>query len=695
MVNAGAGCRLSRIIVLMSFARIRRFGMAVAVAAGVLAATAPGRAAPSAAGPAALPPPLSADQASLYKRAFEDLDAGRTEDAERLARQGTNKLAAKLFRWAELQKPRSGAAFEDIAAFIDANPTWPGQDILMRRAEEALIDRTDDSVVLAWFALRGPMTVDGAMRYIEALLRTGDKDKALKLIHATWASGAFGSAQEATFLKRYHSHLSAEEHVQRLDKLLWDGRLDEARRMLPRVDAEHRALGDARVRLASMSGGVDYALKRVPARLENDPGLMFDRLRWRRRKGQEQAALDMLHHAPAQVPHAEVWWPERAVLARKAISAGRMSDAYSIAEHNGLTNGSAVTDAEFLAGWVALRFLHKPDHALSHFTHLYDAAKFPVTQARGAYWAGRAADAAGDKAAAIEWYGRAARFATTYYGQLATAALAPDARPPFPETQPPTAEERAQFDKSDLVAATRLLQQIQQTLKVKAFVTRLVLNARTPGEHALVAELATRLDRPDLAVSAAKRSAQVAGVMIPDYGWPMVPLSAGSELPERALVYATIRQESAFETNAVSRAGARGLMQLITPTARAIARKMGLPTEHIETRLLDDPKLNVSIGRSYLASLMDMYDGSYVLTLAAYNAGPGRVKQWIHENGDPRLSKVDVIDWVELIPIDETRNYIQRVLENVQVYRQRLGEAPLALSIDQDLRRRRVSENTR
>ena len=692
MVNAGVGCRLSPNIALMSHGGFHRLGSILAATVLVFASIAGVLAAPSPL-PTPLPPLLSTDQEALYHRAFEALDSGHIDLARQLAHQGRDKLANKVFRWAELQEPHSGAAFEDIAAFIDANPSWPRQDLLMRRAEEALVERTDDSVVQAWFALRGPQTVDGDMRDIEALFHAGDKDKAVKLIHSTWRSGAFGATQEKTFLHRYHTYLTAEDNRQRLDHLLWGGRAEEARRMLPRVNADDRALAQARLGLAALSSGAEYALRRVPARLQHDEGLIFERLRWRRRKGQDQAALDMLREAPAQVTHPDLWWIERNYLARRAISAGRMRDAYEIATHHGLVNGSHFVEAEFLAGWVALRFLKEPKTALEHFEQLYDAAHYPVSLSRGAYWAGRAEAAAGDKDAATEWYHRAAGYLTTYYGQLADAELEPTDRPPFPQPVSPTAEERTQFKASELVRAARLLQQIGQPLRVKAFITRLVLNAQTPGEHTLVAELATRIGRPDLAVSAAKRSSQVAGVVDAEYGWPVIPLPPG-ETPESALIYATIRQESAFETDAVSRVGARGLMQIITPTARAMARKLGLGTAHIESRLLYDPKLNLSIGRSYLASLIDAYDGSYVLTLAAYNAGPARVREWIRDNGDPRIANVDMVDWIEKIPVEETRNYIHRVLENLQVYRERLSGTEVAMGIAQDVRRRRISQAT-
>lgn len=666
---------------------IRRAAQALAIAGLVLTGPVPPLHAQTA--PALSPPPavLAADQKAVYTRAFAAFDAGALEQARAIAREGKDRLAAKLFRWLDLQQPRSGAGFEDIAAFIDANPSWPNQDVLARRAEEALVDRTDDSVVLAWFALRGPTTADGAMRYIEALRRAGDNGKALKLVRDTWARSFFGAAQETMFLKRYRTLLGPDDHWLRLDRLLWDGRRDEAQRMLTRVDGDHRLLADARLRLATMAGGVDAALKKVPAHLSADPGLAYERMRWRRRKGQDAGAREALRDAPPDLGRPDLWWNERAFLARASINAGRMREAYAVANDHRMMTGSGLADAEFLSGWIALRFMNEPQKAREHFSRLYDAVRFPVSLSRGAYWAGRAAAAAGDSDAATLWYTRAAGFGATYYGQLAATALDPATRPAFPPALAATAEERAVFDKSELTRAAKLLQEIDQPRKMKTFITRLVLNAKTPSDHVLAAELAIRLDRPDLAVSAAKRSAQVAGVTIPDYGWPIIPLAA-SEAPERALVLATIRQESAFEADAISRAGARGLMQLMPATARAVAKRMDQPFDSLEQRLLTDPGYNTRLGRSYLAGLIDDYDGSYVLAVAAYNAGPGRVKQWIRDNGDPRSAGKDVVDWIELIPIDETRNYVQRVFENLQVYRQRLGAQ--TARIDEDLRRRRT-----
>lgn len=632
----------------------------------------------------AVPRNLTDAQKDHYRRAFAAVEAGRWDEVRQHIATGKHPLANKVLRWLELQQPRSGASFEDIAAFIDANPQWPGQELLARRAEEALAERTDDSVVLAWFALREPATVDGAMRYAEALFRSGDRAKAIAVVRNAWLSGSFGEKQESMFITRYKHYLSHSDHVRRLDNLLWEGRYTEARRMMRRVTPNYRALAEARIRLATMAAGVDSALRKVPDSLVNDPGLLFERMRWRRRKGQIDGAMELMQRASSRLGRPEIWWPEREILARKAIADGRMSEAYRLVRNHHLRDGVAFAEAEFLAGWIALRYLNEPRAALTHFTRLYEAVRYPVSLARAAYWAGRAAEAIGDKAAARSWYETAAAFPVTYYGQLAGAKLPPKQRPSWPTIPEATAGERRAFEAHELTRVVRLLSELGVEDRVRPFILRHVTLAASPAQHALVGELAMSIGRPDLAVLASKRSAQIANVLLPEFGWPILPLVDG-EVSERALLHAMIRQESAFEVRAVSPAGARGMMQLMPATARAVAKTLGL--KHSDDRLLTDPEYNLQIGRSYLARLIEEFDGSYVLALAAYNAGPNRVREWIREYGDPRQRKVDVIDWIELIPFGETRNYVQRVLENLQVYRRLLGSGQLAQGIHDDLRR--------
>ncbi|MSO88436.1 MAG: lytic transglycosylase domain-containing protein [Rhodospirillaceae bacterium] len=613
----------------------------------------------------ALPAHDRATAAAVYAAAV----GGRWAEARKLSAGAHDPLLGKFVDWLHFVQPRSNARFEDIAAFFVANPDWPDMTTLLRRAEEALEEQTPDRLVLSWFANRKPLTTDGAIRLAAALASTGESEKAKTLVRETWVQGVFGDKQEKHLLTRYRGWINAEDHVARLDRTLWEGRRSEARRMLPRVDADHRAVADARLKLMDAAPGVDGALKRIPASLQNDPGLLFDRARWRRKKGQDDAARQILLNVP-DLGRPEAWVTERSILARRALTVGNISEAYHVARDHRLSSGTAWADAEWLSGWIALRFLNDPAIALPHFTKLYEATRLPVSRARGAYWAGRAADAIGDLEGANLWFARAASYFTTFYGQLAASRVPADAVPTGEDRVMPTEAQRAAFNNLELVRAVRLLSELGDRDYVRPFVLRLTALAQTPTDHALVIEIGESLGRLDLAVAAAKRSIQ-SGVLLVGPGYPIIRLDARADL-EPPLVLATIRQESAFEGAAVSSAGARGLMQLMPSTAKAVAKELGLP--YTDRMLTTDESFNIRLGTAHLADLIDGYDGSYVLALAAYNAGGSRVRQWLREIGDPRRADTDVIDWIEAIPFEETRNYIQRVLENLHVYRRRLGE---------------------
>jgi soluble lytic murein transglycosylase len=628
---------------------------------------------------------LSAGQRETYTKAFAAFEAGRFAEARQMAQAGGHPLALKILRWLEFQSPRAEVGFDEIAAFIAANPDWPNQEILARRAEEALVDRGDDAPVLTWFAARPPATTDGALRYLDALSRAGDRTKVATLARTTWLSFGFGAVQEKTFLARYGELITKADHWSRLDRLLWDGRRDEAKRQVLRVDAGRRAVAEARLLLATQAPGVEGALRKVPAEYANDAGLAFDRMRWRRKRGQDDGARDIMLQPPRDLVRPEMWWTERAYLARRAIQQGRAAEAYKIARDHRNTSGTPYTEGEFLAGWISLRFVKDAKTALTHFTRIHEAARTPITRARGAYWAGRAAEAMKDGKAANDWFIRAAASATTFYGQLAMARLAVAGKPPaWPQVPAPSAAERDAFERNELTRAAVLLTDIGEPERVKYFINRLAMDAKTPAQHAMTADLALSLGRPDLAVAAAKRSAQFGGVLLPEQGYPTIPMAAGAPV-ETPLLLATIRQESAFEETAVSRAGARGMMQIMPATARLVARSMGMV--HAQDDRLLNSEYNIRLGRSYLSNMTEEFDGSYVLALAAYNAGPGRVRQWLRDNGELGSSVDTVVDWIEMIPFEETRTYVQRVIENLQVYRWRLGANARGPNIEQDLLR--------
>ncbi|PWC32463.1 lytic transglycosylase domain-containing protein [Azospirillum sp. TSO35-2] len=623
---------------------------------------------------------LSPQDIAIYRDAFKLADDERLVDAQAAAAQARDPLPAKVIRWMALASP-GGGSFADIAAFLRDNPDWPNQNGLRKQAEMAMPD-LPPAEVTEWFRLYPPLTNDGFVRYADALIATGSAERATPLIRKQWADATFTPDEEATFLAHYTPYLRQQDHKARIDRLLWARQDGPVRRMLPFFDDAYDTLIEARIALDGDSAGAEAALSRVTPSLRDDPGLMFDRARYLRRKGDDSGALEIIARAGQDMGRPQSWWSERHLLARRAMERGDHNLAYRLVSANGMSEGSAFADAEFLSGFLALRFLDKPSEAFAHFHKLYRSVTAPISKARGAYWCGRAAEALGQSAPAREWYGKAATYPTTFYGQLAARHVSGGAVTlPAPPAVPQS--EAAAFDRRELVRVARLLAEIGGgDDRVTSFVRRISLSAKTPADYALAARLGSELGRRDLAVAAAKDAAQN-DVFLVEAGYPMIDFRPPS--PELALVHGIIRQESTFNPQIVSSAGARGLMQLMPTTAQLVATKLGL--KHTNARLTADPGYNVTLGSAYLAELIDRFNGSWVLAIAGYNAGPNRVRQWIQTYGDPRTEAVDVVDWIELIPISETRNYVQRVMEAVQVYRVRLTSERAEPNLDRDLRR--------
>jgi soluble lytic murein transglycosylase len=629
-------------------------------------------------------PTLSPASRDALRKAFAAAAAGRWDEAQKLA--APHPLGARVLLWTQLL--RGGQGFEAVAAFIDRNPDWPLRDTLMRRAEEALPSVADDARVIAWFGDRRPLTPPGTLRLAQALRAVGDGEAAARTARGAWRQSLLGERGERELLAAFGDILGPDDHAARVDRMLWERRFVDAQRILPMLGDDHRLLAQARMALARNGADAASAEASVPAGLAGDPGLLYERARFARRAGQDDRAAAIFRAAPADLRRPEIWWQERDILARRLLRDGRAAEALSLVAAHGLRpeHGQDYTGALFLEGWIALRRTGDVARARAAFQKLHDVARTPVTQARGAYWMGRALEAAGSMAEARAWYVRASAHHTVFYGQLALLRLPEAERPELPEPPTPTREERARIEGGELGRAAALLSEIGEHERAKHFARRLSDVATTHGEHRAAAQFALALGRPDLAVSLAKRSAQRAGMLLGEEGWPVIRTPAGSGV-ERALVLATIRQESAFEADAVSPAGARGLMQLMPQTARGVAERMGKGGGHTLARLTTDPDYNITLGQNYMAGLLSNYDGATVIALAAYNAGPGRAAQWIRENGDPRSSAIDPVDWIEMISFDETRNYVQRVMENLNVYRRRLGDHAWAVALARDLSR--------
>ncbi len=627
---------------------------------------------------------LAARDKQFYKSAFAAVEKDRWTEAARLAGKAKNRLPAKIIHWLDLTRPGPGRSFEDYRRFIEANPHWPKQAELLAQAERAMSDGLPGAAVIAWFGAREPATLEGSMRLARALMDAKDKARAEALLRRGWVEFDGLEATEKAFLRRHAALLQPEHHVRRLDRLLWEEETEAAARMMPLVDSGRRAVALLRIRLMTQSPGVDAALAQVPAPLLKDPGLLFDRARWHRRKGDVDKAVALLDPPPVAPGHVEALWPELEKAARRALERGDAKTAYRIAKGHGATGAIVFAEGEWLAGWIALRFLLQPETALVHFVRLFKGVDSALSQARGAYWAGRASEIVGDKTASMEWYRAAGANLTYFYGQLAAQKLGRNGAMRFSEPPRSTKAQKTDFEQKELVQVVHLLAELEESDHARPFLLRLGEQAVSPADHRLVADLAKGIGRDDFMVVVSKLSRHQ-GVELVDQLFPLrqLPKGAGTE---DALVLGTLRQESAFAVAAVSSAGALGLMQLMPATAKHVAKS--LKVKYSKKRLTSDPDYNMTLGRAYLAEMLGEFGGSYVLAVAAYNAGPTRVKEWIARNGDPRSAGVDVIDWIEMIPIYETRNYVQRVLENLQVYRHRLGKTQVALRLEQDLGRK-------
>jgi len=557
----------------------------------------------------------------------------------------------------------------------------------LMRAPSAAIDSrkapirfSDPSVALA-----GPSRIRSTLPTVPTRIRVprGSTASGTAGVRAAWIDGDFNVSDERGFLVRYWGTLRQEDHQKRLDRLIWDGLTDAARHMLLLVSADYRLAAEARMALASDAANGEALLAKVPAQLRSDPGVAFEEARWRRKKNNYEAAAQLLlAHADSPV-RPVAWWAERQLVARQVLAAGNADIAYKLAQQHGLSDGYAYSEAEFLSGYIALRYRKDPALALDHFTRILARVTTPYGKARAAYWSGRAAEAAGNSELAAKWYTTGSEHMATFYGQLAAHQLGKDAPPrPVPEPQPSSAEQK-HFNNQELVRAAQLLFAAGDRDHARSFVMQMAENAKTPVDFAMLASLAEAQGRIDLAIAVAKRSIE-AGTPLMVHGYPITALPNGGTA-ERSLLFAIVRQESAFSPEAMSRVGARGLMQLMPATAAGVASKLQLP--YSVDRLTADGAYNLTLGRSYIERLIDDFGGSYPLAIAAYNAGPGRIKQWLREFGDPRGRDISMVDWIEMIPFNETRLYVQRVLENLQIYRGQDTNNVTAFSLASDLAR--------
>ena len=552
---------------------------------------------------------LAPEERAIAWETFQATGRNEWQRASRLAALIDDPLPAKTVRWLRMVEDGQPADFATIARFLIDNPHWPWPEQLQTIAEETITDPADHALIRRLFADRPPLTTRGHIRYAEALFDIDQDGPAEALIRKAWIEGDFSPREEQRFLQKYRQLLGRADHIARLDNLLWDYRRNSAKRMIPLVPDGYRRLAEARMRLQRRQGDLDKAIEAVPAELRNDPGLTFDRMRWRRQKQLDQGVLEVLLDPPEEVGRPALWWFERELQIRRALRKRNFELAYQLASRHRQTAGDGFAEAEWLAGWLALRFVHQPNTALRHFNRLYDGVRAPVDRASAAYWAGRSAAALGDRWLAGQWYRRAAEVPIAYYGQLAAEALG-EAGQPLPDPPPADPMQHAAFESQELVRVARMLIDADATQELSPFLLRLGEQATSATEVGLVAELAATSGRPHLVAQVGRQTAyygapnHVAAFPIPEIAGLMRPPPGD---PEPALLMGVGRQESMFNPWVSSHAGARGLLQLIPRTAFLMARQLGLP--YNPGQLVGDPDYNVRLGSHYLKTLLKHYDG--------------------------------------------------------------------------------------
>jgi soluble lytic murein transglycosylase len=583
----------------------------------------------------------------------------------------SDPLAAQVFFWVYYTSAEGPFPFDQISGFVRQIPDWPQQGTLQLAVEKSVRDNTPDDDIIRWFHDYSPKTVDGMEFYLNALRRKGQIAEMGRVINAWWGDASLTPDQQDRFLRSYGKLIERDTHRRRFNTTLYKGQSSNARGIARILGKGYPDLAEARIILAAGQSGAEPFLARIPATLKNDPELLLERLRWRRKRDLDFGALEILHNAPPMnlVANPDDWWKERHIQARRLMERKQYESAYLLVSKHGLSEGASYADAQFLAGWLALRFLKKPWEGFQRFEALYHNSTMPITKARAAYWAGLASESLGHSEIARQWYQSGARYPTTFYGQMALAKLGRESEP-VTVIPPLTVETRAAFERNDKIRAAKLFFSAGLEDDASAFIRAYADKAATADQFYLAASLANDWKHPHDSVAIAKK-AQTKGVVLADYAFPTMLAQMKPLKTEWALIHGIIRQESAFDTQALSPAGARGLMQLMPGTAKETAKKAGIGYEN--EWLTSRPDYNIKIGSLYIAKMLSRFDGNYPMAIAAYNAGPGRVNGWLRENGDPRQGNVDMIDWIEMIPVAETRNYVQRVLEGIYIYRHKFA----------------------
>ncbi|MBX2805696.1 MAG: lytic transglycosylase domain-containing protein [Hyphomicrobiales bacterium] len=637
------------------------------------------------------------DDIEALKEVVELTFKQKFTQARKIEARLTDPVARKFARWYFYRNKAPDTQASDIIDFLDKNPLWPGREETEAAIEDALFWREGTAdVILSYFAGREPTSGVGYAALGIALIEKERKAEGVKRIKQAWRGYVLSPAIEKKI--RLLKVLDAEDHYARAGFLLIQDKkryVNAVKRILPLIAKDRRSAVKAHMATVRRARNAGTQLTNLDPKIKEDPQILYARAQWLRRNKNDEKARKLLTSAPNTAEELIVpkeWWKERRRHIRSALDEGNAGIAYTLAAkpNAGLEHWD-LSEAEFLAGWIAFRFLNKPDIARKHFLTAIAAGGLPKRRSRAAYWLGRIESAAGNHNEARARYTEAAEHHHTFYGQLAHQMIAgPDALLSFRQYTRPTQGDINQFVADDVSKAMVIAQKADFNNLLSLFMYDRAREIKSAPQIILLCELASRIAPPHHTVRMAKIAIN-RDFPVEHYAYPRAlpefsAIASGQNV-EKALIHALTRQESEFNPGVVSPAGAVGLMQLLPSTAKFVARRNKVP--YAKRKLSSDPAYNVSLGSAFLHQLISNYDGSYIMALAGYNAGPGRVRRWSKELGDPRDSKVDPIDWIERIPFTETRDYVHKILESAQVYRSRLLNENAQIRLAEDLHRGR------
>ena len=613
---------------------------------------------------------LSNKEFDILDLAFKQSKKWKWERVSNIKKNLKDEDALNLIDWVRYYNGASDLTFTDYVNYIIKNNNWPEIDNIKLKAESKIRFSDSASDIINFFKENDVQSGIGKIYLGNAYVLIGKKDKGIKLIREGYIEGSFGKTEQKQIVIKFKSFLDIEHHKKRISNLLWNKQYRTAQRLIKYVDKDYQKLYEARIGLISFAGGVDQLIANVPNQLRNDSGLVHDRINWRIKKKKFSSALSLLQeinkNSSAELERPDKFWKLKNYSIRKLIDEHRYDEAYRLSINHGLKSNADIAAAEWLAGWLSFSFLNDPATASLHFRNIYDISSRPISKARGSFWLARSYKELNKNEMAQEWFLESSKYNFTFYGQLANQYLGDQSQfivNSYPET---IDVNNPNSEMIEVYRAIYLLDELEEFKIMKKFIWSIARSDNTE-ERLRIAKLAKKLSRNDFAVQAGKFIYYDTLLLAPE-SFPSVqkPKFGKIIFPSQPFIHSVIRQESQFDPKAGSYAGAKGLMQLMPYTAKKLSK--GLNLKYSKSRLTSDPEYNVILGSAYLDELLSKYDGSYILTLAAYNAGSSRVTRWIARYGDPRTNDIDPVDWIELIPFKETRNYVQRVMENLQVY---------------------------